>query len=67
MNYSILKKGFKTYLQLERNMSENTIQAYLHDIDLLTVFLETQKNSKALEKVSLTDLKDFILFIKCGS
>ena len=63
MNYPILKKGFKTYLQLERNMSENTIQAYLHDTDLLTAFLEAKKKSKPVEKLSLQDLKDFLAFI----
>jgi len=40
MNYPILKKGFKTYLQLERNMSENTVHAYMHDVDMLFRFLE---------------------------
>ena len=25
-------KGFKAYLQLERSMSDNTVEAYLHDV-----------------------------------
>src|ERR1700679_4330258 len=28
-------KGFKAYLQLERSMSDNTVEAYLHDVAML--------------------------------
>ena len=28
-------RGFKAYLQLERSMSENTVEAYLHDVAML--------------------------------
>ena len=32
-------KGFKAYLQLERSMSDNTIDAYLHDVSFLRYHL----------------------------
>ena len=63
MNYPILKKGFKTYLQLERNMSGNTVQAYLYDLDLLMGFLKEEMDSKPMEQVVLADLKEFIAYI----
>ncbi len=63
MNYPILKKGFKIYLQLERNMSENTVRAYLYDLDLLTGFLEEEMNNKPMEQIVLADLKEFITYI----
>lgn len=63
MNYPILKKGFKTYLQLERNMSENTVHAYMHDVDMLFRFLEEEVDSKSIAKIDLADLKEFLAFI----
>jgi len=63
MNYPILKKGFKTYLQLERNMSENTVHAYMHDVDMLFRFLEDEVDSKSIAKIDLADLKEFLAFI----
>ena len=63
MNYPILKKGFKTYLQLERNMSENTVHAYMHDVDMLFRFLEEEVDSKSIVKIDLADLKEFLAFI----
>ena len=63
MNYPILKKGFKTYLQLERNMSENTVHAYMHDVDMLFRFLKKEADSKSMAKIDLADLKEFLAFI----
>ncbi|MBK6936098.1 MAG: site-specific integrase [Chitinophagaceae bacterium] len=34
------KKGFKAYLQLEKSLSDNSVQAYLRDMEHLTVFLQ---------------------------
>ena len=63
MNYLPFQKGFKTYIQLERGLSENTLAAYLHDTALLFDFLMAQKEGKALSKITYDDLKDFVVFI----
>jgi len=63
MNYLPFQKGFKTYLQLERGLSENTLAAYLHDVALLFDFLSEQREGKSLTKVTYDDLKDFIAFV----
>ena len=57
------KKGFKSWLQLEKSLSENSVQAYLRDIDKLTQFLQQKKTLKAPAELSLKDLQSFIRFI----
>lgn len=44
-------------------MSANTVDAYLHDVNMLFRFLIENKNSLRLKKVELNDLKDFISYI----
>ncbi|MDE1191238.1 MAG: site-specific integrase [Arachidicoccus sp.] len=34
------KNGYKAYLQLEKSLSENSVEAYLRDIDKLTFYLQ---------------------------
>ncbi len=63
MNYIILQKGFSTYLKLERGLSKNTLEAYLHDTDLLFSFLKAEKEAIPIQKVSMNDLSDFIVYI----
>jgi integrase/recombinase XerD len=57
------KKGFRAFLQLERSLSENSVEAYGRDIEKLTQFLQQhgiEKNPAALE---LTDLQQFIKWV----
>ena len=57
------KKGFKAYLQLERSLSGNTIEAYLGDLDKLTSYLLSSGNKKDPSGLQLTDLQGFIKWI----
>ena len=41
------KKGFKAYLQLEKSLSDNSVEAYLRDVDKLTEYLQATKNLKS--------------------
>ena len=41
--WEVYKKGYKAWLQLEKSLSENSIQAYLHDVKHLTDFLALKK------------------------
>jgi len=36
-------RGFKNYLRLEKSLSANSLDAYLHDVEKLTQFLEMQE------------------------
>ena len=57
------KKGFKAYLQLERSLAGNSIEAYLGDIEKLTTFLLEKGFKKGPEEISLKDLQQFIQWI----
>jgi len=57
------KKGFKAYLQLERSLSGNSIEAYLNDIEKLTNFLQANGDLKNPSEIKLADLQRFIQWI----
>lgn len=57
------KKGFKAYLQLERSLSDNSVEAYLRDIEKLTQFLLLTNNLKTPSELELKDLQHFIKYI----
>ena len=54
------KKHFKAYLQLEKSLSDNSTQAYLHDIDKLTEYLLEKGIAKSPGDISLEDLQNFV-------
>jgi len=56
-------KGFKSYLQLERSLSVNSVQAYLHDIKLLVSFLDEKKRSLTPEQIRLEHLQEFLVWV----
>jgi integrase/recombinase XerD len=57
------KKGFKAYLQLERSLSENSISAYLNDIEKLTSFLLSHGINRNPSQLELKDLQEFVEWI----
>ena len=57
------KKGFKAYLQLEKSLSDNSVDAYLRDIDKLTNYLHQARNLKSPNDVQLNDLEKFLKWI----
>ena len=54
------KKGYKAWLRLEKSLSEHSVAAYLHDVQLLTDFLQTEKDLKEPGSIVLKDLEQFI-------
>jgi integrase/recombinase XerD len=57
------KNGFKAYLQLERSLSDNSVEAYLHDLEKLTQFLQQKKKLKNPDTIELKDLQQFVQWI----
>jgi integrase/recombinase XerD len=57
------KKGFKAYLQLERSLSENSIEAYLNDIEKLTTYLQLEGQLKNPSDLKLPDLQKFVQWV----
>lgn len=63
MNWESYINGFKTYLILEKSLSANSIEAYIHDVDKLEQFLEFTKRSKSPTQVTLEDVQSFLTWI----
>ena len=51
--------SFKSFLKIEKSLSQNTIDAYLRDINLLRSFLK----NKPANLIQLNDLQEFLLNI----
>ena len=56
-------KGFKAWLQLEKSLSDHSVTAYLHDVELLTRYFSLSGISKAPGDVELTDLQQFVQWL----
>jgi integrase/recombinase XerD len=57
------KKGFKSYLQLEKSLSAHSVEAYLNDIEKLTTYLQGNKLLLTPAEVELTHLQGFVKVI----
>ncbi|MCD6064151.1 MAG: tyrosine recombinase XerD [Flavipsychrobacter sp.] len=56
-------KGFKAYLQLERSLSDNTVEAYLHDVALLGGFVADNYNGLGVDAIELKHLQALVQHI----
>ena len=63
MNWNSITKGFKAYLQLERSLSENSVDAYLRDIKKLEEFCLLKEILVQPEKLNQQQLEQFLNFI----
>jgi integrase/recombinase XerD len=63
MKWDAYIKGFGSYLRLERSLSANSVEAYLHDIRKLEQFLLLQKAEITPLQVELRHLQAFLQWI----
>src|ERR1041385_8540324 len=57
------KKGYKAYLQLERSLSDNSVEAYMRDLEKLTQYLQVVNQLKSPADIELKDLQNFVRWI----
>ncbi len=60
MDWNSSIKGFKAFLRLEKSLSPNSIEAYLHDIEKLRQFLDAHQLSISPADIKLNHLRDFL-------
>jgi integrase/recombinase XerD len=55
--------GFRSYLKLEKSLSQNTIISYEHDIEKLVQFLEYSKQNIGATEIRISHLRDFLKWV----
>jgi integrase/recombinase XerD len=55
--------GFKTYLRLEKSLSGNSVEAYIHDVEKLCQYLDYNKNPATASELKTADIRGFIQWI----
>jgi len=63
LNWKVYIHGFKSFLALEKSLSDNTIEAYLHDIEKLTQFLEFKNYTLSPKDITLNHLREFLQWV----
>ncbi|MDR2906613.1 MAG: site-specific tyrosine recombinase XerD [Bacteroidales bacterium] len=56
-------KHFKAFLQLEKSLSQNTIDAYLHDVALLQTYAEMQDKQRSIDAFQANDVHQFLIYL----
>ena len=56
----LLIKRFLIYLRLEQSLSDNSVEAYSHDIELLMQHLDSINHSKLLKDISQENIESFL-------
>ncbi len=63
MDWQSALRSFKSYLKLERSLSGNTIDAYLHDVEKLYQYFQTKSVQNTPLEVNSEDLKLFLVWV----
>src|SRR6516162_3286503 len=57
------KKGFRAFLQLEKSLSDHSVEAYLHDLDKFVQWMQSANFYKTPAEIKLNDLQRFIKWL----
>lgn len=57
------KKGYKAWLRLEKSLSDNSVEAYLRDVEKLTDYLQVTNQMASPAQIELVNLQQFVKWI----
>ena len=60
MNWQSLLKDFKNFLKFERNLSENSTQSYIQDLQKLIRFLSDNNVNKQISEINSNVIREFV-------
>jgi integrase/recombinase XerD len=60
MNWTESKKGYESFLRLEKSLSQNSVSAYVNDINKLISFIDEHFPNLTPETVKLAQLRKFV-------
>ena len=63
MTWNTYIRGFKSFLRLERSLSANSMEAYLHDVNKLVQFLDFKNYELTPKQIELKHLQEFLKWI----
>ena len=63
MNWNPTIKGFKSYLKLERSLSDNSVQAYIRDVEKLVQYFELHELDLQPDKVEQEHIENFLKYV----
>ena len=63
MSWKVYIKGYKSFLALEKSLSENSVEAYIRDVEKLLQFLELEHGTIGPKEVELKHLQAFLAWI----
>ena len=56
-------QDYKNYLQLEKNLAENSVEGYIHDVTRLCTYLEDRHVGDSPMELSLDELQEYIVWL----
>ncbi len=63
VNWEVYIRQFKTYLKLERSLSDNSIEAYVRDVEKLRGYMESTHPRVSPMKTQVRHLQAFVMFV----
>lgn len=60
MSWNVYIRGYKNYLQIEKSLSNNTVDAYSRDIIKLNDFFNNEEVTKKINELSYQDFQNYL-------